>query len=335
MRLKKRKTAIKIKLDQNPQGGQYGALNPANSDNTYYYVRGNVLHVVCAQMNTGNLYDYTLKSNETVKSKKKIKLCKHDLWGGMYYGEDGYIYVVVGYSNLKHSRTKTVMKVMKYSALWKLQKTCAIKGDAYERGINITVVKNYGKSNAATKDILPFKIKGKTGNNYTGLTLGGVETTVDNVLTVGTSVPQDYKVAGVTGNNVNYAKNVFLTITYKDTLKSKIKWLTNYNPKKSKVVVGEVRTIKLSDDAIVVMYTTTYKSKSTLHYLVLNNQGNVICTKTYKNMEFTASSQPILYNGAINWVDAKYTYKKVKWNKQTFWDHKESHYYYRIPAVVK
>ena len=42
-----------------------------------------------------------------------------------------------------------------------------------------------------------------------------------------------------------------------------------------------------------------------------------------------------LYNGDINWVDAKYTYKKVKWNKQTFWDQKESYYYYRIPAVVK
>ena len=38
---------------------------------------------------------------------------------------------------------------------------------------------------------------------------------------------------------------------------------------------------------------------------------------------------------AFNWVDAKYTYKKVKWNKQTFGDQKESYYYYRIPAVVK
>lgn len=414
----KKKTALKFKLYQDMQGGQYGEVNSANRDNTFYYVKGNALHVIVRNWNNSYIYDYKLKSNGKTKSKKKIKLCKYDYWGGVYYAPDGNFYVAVGYSNDKQSKTKTVIKVLKYSASWKLQKTCAIKGDAYnvfsgvttpfafgnlrmelrgkklyivtsrimfsrhqsnisflidtktmkykmandsyvshsfnqylrfdennlyvvdhgdayERGINITVVKNYGKSNAATKDILPFKIKGKTGNNYTGLTLGGVETTVDNVLTVGTSVPQDYKVAGVTGNNVNYAKNVFLTITNKDTLKSKIKWLTNYNPKKSKVVVGEVRTIKLSDDAIVVMYTTTYKSKSTLHYLVLNNQGNVICTKTYKNMEFTASSQPILHNGAINWVDAKYTYKKVKWNKQTFWDHKESHYYYRIPAVVK
>lgn len=31
-------------------------------------------------------------------------------------------------------------------------------------------------------------------------------------------------------------------------------------------------------------------------------------------MEFTASSQPKLYNGAINWVDMNLVYKKVKWH---------------------
>lgn len=141
-----------------------------------------------------------------------------------------------------------------------------------------------------------------------------MKTTLDNIITVGTSVTQNYKVAGVTGNSGKYKKNVFMTITDKNTLKSKIKWLTTYNPKKSKITVREVRTVKLSDDAIVIMYTTVKKSKSTLHYIVVNNQGNVICKKTYKNMEFTASSQPKLYNGAINWVDMNLVYKKVKWH---------------------
>lgn len=127
----------------------------------------------------------------------------------------------------------------------------------------------------------------------------------------------------------------FLTITDKNTSKSRIKWLTTYHPKKSKVQVDEVRTIKLSDDAVVIMYTTTLKSKSTLHYVVVNDQGNVICKKDYKNMEFTASSQPILYNGAINWVDVKIVYKKVKWYGRTFYEEKLQFYSYRIPAVLK
>lgn len=414
----KKKKALKFKLYQDMQGGQYGEVNSANRDDTFYYVKGNALHVIVRNWNNSYLYDYKLKSNGKAKSKKKIKLCKYDYWGGVYCAPDGNFYVAVGYSNDKQSKTKTVIKVLKYSSSWKLQKTCSITGDAwnvfggivtpftsgnvrmdmrgnklymvtsrimfsghqsnisflidtktmkyqlandsyvshsfnqyvkfdannlyvvdhgdaYERGINITVVKNYGTTNAVTKDILPFKIKGKTGDNYTGLKLGGVETTLDNIITVGTSVPQNYKVAGVTGNNGKYKKNVFMTITDKNTLKSKIKWLTTYNPKKSKITVREVRTVKLSDDAIVIMYTTVKKSKSTLHYVVVNNQGNVICKKTYKNMEFTASSQPILYNGAINWVDMKLVYKKVKWYGRKYYDQRERYYYYRIPAVVK
>lgn len=414
----KKKKALKFKLYQDMQGGQYGEVNSANRDDTFYYVKGNALHVIVRNWNNSYIYDYKLKSNGKAKSKKKIKLCKYDYWGGVYCAPDGNFYVAVGYSNDKQSKTKTVIKVLKYSSSWKLQKTCSITGDAwnvfggivtpftsgnvrmdmrgnklymvtsrimfsghqsnisflidtktmkyqlandsyvshsfnqyvkfdannlyvvdhgdaYERGINITVVKNYGTTNAVTKDILPFKIKGKTGDNYTGLKLGGVETTLDNIITVGTSVPQNYKVAGVTGNSGKYKKNVFMTITDKNTLKSKIKWLTTYNPKKSKITVREVRTVKLSDDSIVIMYTTVKKSTSTLHYIVVNNQGNVICKKNYKNMEFTASSQPILYNGAINWVDMKLVYKKVKWYGRTYYDQRERYYYYRIPAVVK
>lgn len=407
----KKKTRIKIKLNQYFSKGQYRGGYSATRDNTFYYVRRNVLHVVC--VNERILYDYSMKSNGKVKSKKKVKLCKYDSWGGFYYAPDGCIYVAVGYPNSKKSNSKTVIKVLKYSASWKLQKTCYIKGkerittpfvsgnlrmemrgtkiymvtsklmfnghqanvaflidtktmkyksaydsyvshsfnqfvrfdannlyvvdhgDAYDRGINVVEVKNYGTKNASTKELLPFKIKGAIGNNYTGLKLGGVEITGNNILMAGISVPQNYKVAGVTGNKEDYVKNVFLTITDKNTSKSRIKWLTTYNPKKSKVQVDEVRTIKLSDDAVVIMYTTTLKSKSTLHYVVVNDQGNVICKKDYKNMEFTASSQPILYNGAINWVDVKVVYKKVKWYGQTFYDEKLQFYSYRIPAVLK
>ena len=83
------------------------------------------------------------------------------------------------------------------------------------------------------------------------------------------------------------------------------------------------------------MYTTTKKSKDTLHYVVLNNDGKVVYSKTYSNMEFTASSKPILYNGAINWVDVKYTYKKENWYGMTIWEAHGKNYFYRIPAVTK
>lgn len=423
-----KKKAISIKMDQDPQGGQYGELNSANRDHTFYYEKGKKLHVVCLKepnqkdYKYDTLFDYTLDSSGKVKSKKTVKLGKFDNWGGFYYGTDGYIYVVVGYYNYKESKTKTVIKVHKYSSSWKLQKTCSIKGkegnvftgitvpfssgncrmdmkgsklyiitsrtmfeidginhqsnisftidtktmkykmanedytshsfnqfvkfdannlylsnhgDAYDRAVNITKVENYGKKNSEIKRVLPFKIKGKTGYNYTGLNEGDMQLTADNILIAGTSVPQNYKVAGVTGNKESYAKNVFLTITNKKTLKSQRKWLTTYNPKTTKVKVGEVRMVKLSDDYVVLMYTTTKKSKDTLHYVVLNNDGKVVYSKTYSNMEFTASSKPILYNGAINWVDVKYTYKKENWYGMTIWEAHGKNYFYRIPAVTK
>ena len=119
-----------------------------------------------------------------------------------------------------------------------------------------------------------------------------METTLDNIITVGTSVTQNYKVAGVTGNSGKYKKNVFMTITDKNTLKSKIKWLTTYNPKKSKITVREVRTVKLSDDAIVIMYTTVKKSKSTLHLFAIFSVFSIACG-TYSKSDVISSGDLI------------------------------------------
>ena len=412
------KKEVKVELDQSEQGGQYGGNSWVSRDETFYYEKGNTLHAVCRKEQT--LIDYTLNTTGKIKAKRRIRLGKFDYWGGFYRGTDGCFYVTVGYSNPKKSMTKTVIKVMKYSASWKLQKTCKVKGeegnvfggivtpfkagncrmelkgtklyvatsrimfydghqsnisfvvdtktmkykmanedytshsfnqyvdfdadnlylsnhgDAYSRAVDLTVVKNYGTKEQTIETVLPFKIKGEQGVNYTGLTEGGMKTTADNVIIAGTSVPQGYKVAGVTGNSSKYAQNVFVTITNKETLKTKIKWLTTYNPKNTKVRVGEVRMVKLSDDRVAVMFTTTRNNKGTLHYVVLNNEGTVVLRKKYSNMEFSASSQPILSNGGITWLDKKYTYEKMNFWGYTFYGvTSEKNYLYWIPALVK
>lgn len=201
-------------------------------------------------------------------------------------------------------------------------------GDAYDRGVNLTMVTNYAKSDQKIQTFLPFKIKGKTGDNYTGLEEGGMEVTASHVLIAGTSVPQNYKVAGVSGNKNSYVHNVFLTVVDKTTGKSKVKWLTTYNPKKSKVEVGEVRLVKLSDDYVALLYSTTKKNKSTLHYVVLDEKGDTVYSTTYKDMIFTGGTQPILYDGSIVWSDVKETYNKKNW------EYKETTYMYSIPAKI-
>ena len=178
-------------------------------------------------------------------------------------------------------------------------------GDAYPRGVTLTTFSTKNGYEEKRQDgIVSFKIKGRVGDNYTGLTEGGMETTRSHVLMAGTSLPQGYTVGGVTGNKGAWTKNVYLISCDKETNESRIIWLTNYHPKKSKVAVGEVRLIKMSDDYVILMYSTREKRKSTLHYVVLNENGDEIYRTQYKDMVFRADVQPILYNGSVVWTEA-------------------------------
>lgn len=412
----KKKTTSKttsLAIAQEYYDGQYDNGSWVRTDRTFYYEKNKVLHVVT--VSDQKLLDYTMTSGGSVKSKRTIKLGKYDIWGGFYYGPDGNYYVATGFYNYKKSKTKTVIKVMKYSSSWKLIKTCSIKGnasnsfegvtcpfdagncrmmmygsqlymftsrqmfsghqsniafaintkkmtcktanydytshsfnqflrfdgstmylsnhgDAWARGVDLTRVTDYGTSKSKTKNVLPFKIAGKAGVNYTGLCEGGMEVTSSNVLIAGTSVPQNYKVAGVTGTNNKYTRNVFLTITNKKTMKTTRKWLTTYNPKTSKVDVGEVRMVKLSDAYVAIMYSTYSGNKSTLHYVLVDAAGKVISHKKYSGKVFTGSTQPILYQGSIVWTDVKRTF--VQKNKGGYYTYNivDKVYYCRIPA---
>lgn len=205
-------------------------------------------------------------------------------------------------------------------------------GDAWARGVDLTRVTAYGASTSKSKNVLPFKIAGKAGVNYTGLCEGGMEVTSSNVLIAGTSVPQNYKVAGVTGTNNKYTRNVFLTITNKKTMKTTRKWLTTYNPKTSKVDVGEVRMVKLSDAYVAIMYSTYYNDKATLHYVLVDAAGKVVRHKTYSGKVFTGSTQPILYQGSIVWTDVKRTLVQKDNGGYYVYDLVDKVYYCRIPA---
>ena len=389
--------------------GQYTGGNYSSPDEVFYYEENGKLHTV--SYTKKKIIDYSLSETGKMRSKKQISLGKFDYFGGFYHAPDGNNYVVVGYANKKKSKTKTVIKVSKFSAKWKKQRECKIKGnsgnkfpgivypfdagncrmewcdknlylftcremfnghqsnisfrinpetmtyvmanedytshsfnqyvrydnhtlflsnhgDAYSRGVNLTTVFNYLMKSQSKKEILPFKIKGKSGDNYTGLTEGGMEVTKNHVLISGMSVPQNYKVAGVSGASNKLARNVYILSCEKESGVSKIHWFTKYHPKKSKVEVSEVRLVKLSDDYVVLLYATKKKkSKSLLHYVVLNEEGKAIYKTTYKNMKFTGSTQPILYNGAIVWTDVEVKKTKTSSKKAT--------YFYHIPARIR
>lgn len=375
----------KIKIIQNDGRGQYDYENWGHPDEVYYYQKGQEFHIV--SRTHLKLIDYCLNETGKIVSQQKIDLGKFYYWGGFHYGIDGNYYVAVGYKNPKHSKKKTVIKVMKYSTQWKKLAECRIAGgeknvfvgiavpfdagnckmvsfenslylftsremfdghqaniaflidretmsyqtanydytshsfnqfvsydngvlylsnhgDAFPRGVKLTTFPIKDGSEEKEQDgIVPFEIKGKEGDNYTGLTEGGMETTRSHVLMAGTSLPQGYTVGGVTGNKGAKTENVYLISCDKETYESRITWLTNYHPKKSKVAVGEVRLVKMSDDYVILMYSTREKKKSILHYVVLNENGDEVYRTQYKGMVFHADTQPILYNGSVVWTE--------------------------------
>lgn len=176
-------------------------------------------------------------------------------------------------------------------------------GDAYPRALNLEVDSDYGMY--GNLPIMPylFSFKGKLGNNFTGCEVGSMEIGRKNVLVCGAAQPHKHAVKGVTGFGGKLKYNVYLILANRKTGKVKFQWLTDYNPKTSSVSVGIPQMVKLAEDRFAILYTTQAKKKKTLHYVVVNDIGEKIYSKTFAGMDLTDESQPILFNGSIVWTE--------------------------------
>ena len=194
-------------------------------------------------------------------------------------------------------------------------------GDAYARGVCVTLCNNYGKSTMTQNELIPLVFDGDIGDNYTGATVCGMEVGKTNVVTVGTSVAhKDFKLNGKTGGN----RNLYVIITNKTTGKSTVKWLTKYESSNSDNYVQEARMVKITDDCFAVLYSVTNgkTGKSIFHCMYINNSGTILKNKTYKNVTFNCGTQPILYKGYITFADEEIQYDPYESVRKI----------YRIPA---
>lgn len=182
-------------------------------------------------------------------------------------------------------------------------------GDAYPRALHLLSVDHYGKKDQAGKGSTLFEFQGRTGENYTGCNVGGMEVGGKNVIVCGRAKPHKYKIKGVSGYGSELAYNIFVTVTNRKTGKSTVKWLTNYHPKTSKTVVGIPRMVKLADSRFAIMYTTSQKGNTKLHYVVVDGSGKKVYSTTYKNTPFYADSQPILSGGYLVWFAEETSYE--------------------------
>lgn len=205
-------------------------------------------------------------------------------------------------------------------------------GDAYPRSVCLRMIKNYGTEDDSPLYADVFEFLGETGDNSTGATTGGMEVGSDNVLICGTAQPHNYPVKGVKGfGSVKTAKgtyvylkqNVYLGVIDKETGKTKRIWLTKNNPKTTKVIVGDTKMVKLSDERFAILYESTTGTKTTLNYVVVDNNGKKIYSKKYSGYTMSGDAQPILYNGYIQWASQAYSEKTYDYSMRL----------YRIPAT--
>lgn len=173
-------------------------------------------------------------------------------------------------------------------------------GDAYPRSI---VLVKRRKTGGAVQNGNVLAIQGSTGDNVTKATLGGMELSQDNILTVGVSVRQDAQY------DSNGQKNVFLAVTPKGNVSSDattFRWLTNYKETDSFVEFGNPWLVKVSDSRFVLLWEETDEDDvKTLHCLALNgsgqSQGAVQVLKENYGTEGLSDCAPIVRGSEIIW----------------------------------
>lgn len=107
-------------------------------------------------------------------------------------------------------------------------------GDAFDRGLILSRFSAYGNgyfTGGASFNIFPFM--GTIGNNYTGCEVTGFALEGETLMILGKSVPHNFPVSGVTGDDYELNQNVFLILTDKNTGNTTFQWLTDYAPMES------------------------------------------------------------------------------------------------------
>ena len=168
-------------------------------------------------------------------------------------------------------------------------------GDAYPRSI-VLIKRNTSGSALTNNNIL--SIQGETGANVTKATLGDMQLSDNNVVTVGASVKQD------ANYNTHTQKNIFVSAASKSNLSSQsFIWLTNYE-EDSGVTVCNPYLVKLGDNSFAAIWEELSSAGSALRYAKIDGSGKLsgsIVSLTADSDEGLSDCAPVVSNGSIVW----------------------------------
>ncbi|MDE7184920.1 MAG: InlB B-repeat-containing protein [Lachnospiraceae bacterium] len=170
-------------------------------------------------------------------------------------------------------------------------------GDAYPRSVALAkYVEKAGSENIHNKGcsrIAALKIQGKSGNPYTGVSVGGFEASDTAYLIAGNSVdqtPETYSSGGV--------RNIFVSSTQKDNFTQEgttVHWITNYKSQ-SEASVTTPQLVKISGTEFILMW-----GEGTQVKCVLLNASGEPTTGIYSYDGMLSDCKPIAVNGNVMW----------------------------------
>lgn len=169
-------------------------------------------------------------------------------------------------------------------------------GDANPRAVSITrcVV---GGSIQNVSYTLPYAISGYTGDNYTGVSIGGFELSSDTCLIAGTSVKQN-----ATSEEYYGQRNIFLTVTDKSfNNNTKVLWLTKHTG--NNIDVRTPQLVKLGEDQFLLMWEEHNRSTDSIVTCMVTLDGYGNCTSDVSTSIMRLSDcQPIVgADGLVRW----------------------------------
>jgi len=140
-------------------------------------------------------------------------------------------------------------------------------GDAYPRSIALlqyTADASGGQFSGRCNASNVMEISGKTGDNYTGVSVGGFELSDSSYLIAGNSVDQSTEARQNT-------RNIFVAAVSKaDTSKLQYTWLTT--AKEGEETSSTPQLVKISDNKFAVLWTKEKK----VYYAFVDGQGNQV-----------------------------------------------------------
>lgn len=145
-------------------------------------------------------------------------------------------------------------------------------------------------------EVSMLDISGSTGDNETGVTVGGFEVSDSSYIVAGTTINQNKFGSAST-------RNVFVSVIGKNcTSDSKpvITKITNYS--EGQPSPSNPQLVKIGDDKFVLMWTykPTSSDKNKVYYTELNGKGETV-GKKYSFTGELSDCQPIVSDGKILW----------------------------------